>query len=362
MKTIQDTPAWHGRNRYGRRFERLDIHAQAQVLVEIFGRCDLHRDRTIGNATVEARAFAIHQAISDLKGAGYTIRNLLNLDQRHIRAIVGSWVSKELSASTMQTRMSLLRWICTALGKRGMLQDITCYGVDADRVRRDYVARHDKSWTTNNVIPAEKIAEAHVIDEWVAMQLDLMRVYGLRMQEAIMLRPRDADKGSTLVVVDGTKGGRMRILQIHTEAQRAVLDAARLLSQRTAIGSLCRPGKNISQAIRRFYYVCERLGITKAQLGVTSHGLRHEFANDRYERLSGVPSAVRGGGRISDRIADERARQQVSQDLGHARTSITASYTGARTRGRPRNSALPAPFDGGAARGDAPPSVPGTTE
>ena len=45
----------------------------------------------------------------------------------------------------------------------------------------------------------------------------------------------------------------MRILKIHTEAQRAVLDAAHVLSRRTTHGSLCQRGKTIAQAHRRFY-------------------------------------------------------------------------------------------------------------
>ena len=33
----------------------------------------------------------------------------------------------------------------------------------------------------------------------------------------------------------------------------------------------------------RFYTVLARFGVTKRQLGITAHGLRHQYANDRYE-------------------------------------------------------------------------------
>jgi hypothetical protein len=76
-------------------------------------------------------------------------------------------------------------------------------------------------------------------------------------------------------------------------------------------GSMCPPGKTVKEAIRRIYYVAgEKLGITKTQLGVTPHGLRHEYANDKSEAVSGNPSVVRGGSSILDRALDEKARHQ----------------------------------------------------
>jgi integrase len=118
-----------------------------------------------------------------------------------------------------------------------------------------------------------------------------------------------------------------------------VLDAAKRSASRHPKGRLCNPRLTIEQAKRRFFYVVgEKLGVTKNELGVTVHGLRHEYANDLYGRVSGSPSTVRGGS-IVDRAADEKARHEVSQHLGHARLSITASYTGSRARGRPRSNA-----------------------
>lgn len=45
--------------------------------------------------------------------------------------------------------------------------------------------------------------------------------------------------------------------------------------------------------------------LTKAAIGATFHGLRHDYANDRLEDLSGVTSPVRGGLCIDYRILDE---------------------------------------------------------
>jgi integrase len=88
-----------------------------------------------------------------------------------------------------------------------------------------------------------------------------------------------------------------------------------------------------TQALRRFTYVLERFGITKAQLGVTAHGLRHEFANRRLEHL-GVVSPVRDGAEGQQPGQEEAAAKLiVSEELGHSRLDVTtAAYFGTNRR------------------------------
>jgi integrase len=76
-----------------------------------------------------------------------------------------------------------------------------------------------------------------------------------------------------------------------------------------------------------FYRVMARFGITNRDLGVTPHGLRHQYANDRYELFSGVSSAVRQGPPV-DPAVDTAARLEVAAELGHARKEITGAYLG----------------------------------
>ena len=71
-----------------------------------------------------------------------------------------------------------------------------------------------------------------------------------------------------------------------------------------------------------------RFGVTKRQLGITAYGLRHQYANDRYEDFAGAPAPVRGGDRL-DREVDRSARLQVAGELGHARENISTAYLGA---------------------------------
>ena len=89
-----------------------------------------------------------------------------------------------------------------------------------------------------------------------------------------------------------------------------------------------------------FTYIMAKMGITRKDLGVTAHGLRHQRLNDIFEEVAGVPSPVRqAGGRIvmGDPELWKQAQQKVSNVGGHARLSISSAYTGSVTSvGKPR--------------------------
>ena len=73
----------------------------------------------------------------------------------------------------------------------------------------------------------------------------------------------------------------------------------------------------------------KRFGVTGSELGVTPHGLRHEYADDRYTAAAGVAPPVRGGS-TPDAATDERARLEVAEELGHSKVQIASAYLGPR--------------------------------
>lgn len=335
MKCIQMTAAMAGQNRYGVRFDLLDVKRQMQTLITELGSTHLSRDKRVGYKTTKARAYVAHSVIELLRQSGYKIKNIRNLDQRHIKVVVDRWLSSGLAASTLQTRFSILRWLAASIGKAGLVRDPSFYGVPDQAIARSYVAREDKSWTSKGVDPRTIIEAAAEQDEWVSTVLELQHSFGLRLAEAILFRPRVARVGNVLRIEDGTKGGRTRLVPIQAQSQEQAFERALELSKRSARGNLVPPGKSVQQAKDRVYYVAgKKLGITKSRLGVVPHGLRHQYCNDRYEELAGEPTQVRGGGPVS-RILDEAARSLVSNELGHSRIGVTASYTGPRPKGRP---------------------------
>ena len=328
MKSIHNTPAAVGRNRYGRPFASLDPKAQAVVILDFFGTTHKTRAKDVGALTKKARALLLFQVIEELSQAGYHLRTLQSLDQRHITALLHGWLDRGLSSSTLQNRLCGLRWIVGVLGKGGMIRHPSYYGLPEERLRRTYVAATDKSWSSRVDDFQALIGKAAELDQWVGMHLQLMHQFGLRMNESIMIRPRESWVGQTLKIEEGTKGGRTRVVDVRTDAQVEALKKATEFSKMDRKGGLVPPDKTPAQARRRIYYVCSKVGITRSQLEITPHGLRHQYANDLYQEISGTPSVVRGSSRILDAEAEAKARAAVSRELGHKRLSITGAYTG----------------------------------
>ncbi|TVR63196.1 MAG: hypothetical protein EA420_08020 [Candidatus Competibacteraceae bacterium] len=323
-------PASRPPGRRGRAFASLNALLKQHLRRSADGR------KVVSHATINDRSEFFSRMVRELHDLGYKLADVRRLKPKHVEALMKRWEAAELSASTLQKRFSYLTLLCGWIGKKSMLRPGSTYLEDPDRYRREYAADRDRSWTGAGVDPLEKIAEIERDDPAVARVLRLQHAFGLRIQEASLLNPaRDRTDETQLRVVAGTKGGRPRAVPIETDAQRAVLAEAARQAERTR-RSMIPPEYDLKQWLKHCYHVLARHGVTRKD-GLVGHGLRHQYANDRYEELTGEPAPVRGGGPVAD--ADDRnARCDVTARLGHARPSITTAYYG---KERPAPAATP---------------------
>ncbi|MCZ7564338.1 MAG: hypothetical protein M5U08_11655 [Burkholderiales bacterium] len=119
--------------------------------------------------------------------------------------------------------------------------------------------------------------------------------------------------------------------------KRAALEAAKALVS-TESQYLADPARSLKQNLYRLRNVLQKFGVTRRELGITAHGLRHEYAADRYETFSGAAAPVRGGV-APDAETDDRARLQVAEELGHSRIEVVAAYLGGRDKRHARSAA-----------------------
>ena len=344
-------PAIHLRDALGPLPQRYARHRPSwkRLLQDIIS---AHNDRhatkpkSVSLKTQSERACSLFRCFKDLHALGYKIRNPYCLGGRHIRALMEDWTSPQprsrhatLSPATIQSELSHLRTFATWIGKAGLVLPAEAYVADPARVTRHQAATEDQSWRGHGVDADALIEKIAAYDPWIGAQLRLGRAFGLRVKETMMLRPRLAEcppentnpsagwTGPHLEVLRGTKGGRLRLVPIDTPGKRAALDAAKALVT-TDAQFLADPKRSLAQNLDHLGYVMKKFGVTKKSLGVTAHGLRHEYAGDRYEALAGVSPPVRGGTQ-PDSAIDERARLHVAEELGHSRTQIVSAYCGA---------------------------------
>ena len=185
--------------------------------------------------------------------------------------------------------------------------------------RRQYVSGASKAKT----IESEQLAL--ITDPHVRLSLELQQAFGLRREEAIKIRPSLADNVDNLWLKPSwTKGGREREIPIRTEEQRDILERARKLAGK---GSLIPSHKTYVQQLRLYEGQCIRAGLSRM------HGLRHAYAQRRFEELTGFKAPAEGGPNRKSLTADElaldkKARIEISKELGHNREAITVVYLG----------------------------------
>ena len=247
---------------------------------------------------------------------GYRRMQARSLKPKHIEALVKHWQEKDLSIGTIKNRMAALRWWAAKVNKLNVIaKSNEHYGIP------------DRRFVTNES-KAKDLTESQlgkVRDIHVRMSLELQRAFGLRREEAMKFQPSYADKGNHIQLkASWTKGGKPRTIPVRTDAQREVLDRARTLA---GFGSLIPPHRSYVQQLRVYEGNTMRAGLS------SMHGLRHAYAQERYEELTGWQSTAAGGPDCKSlspeqRELDREARLTISLELGHEREQVTAAYLG----------------------------------
>ena len=275
--------------------------------------CQRNRDGSYNTQADRMRSLSL--AARQLREAGFRQMKASSLKGKHVQALLDRWQGEGLSSGTIKNRLSHLRWWVEKIGKSGILPaDNMQLGV----AERRYVTNVSKVRELGTGL--EQITDVHV-----RMSLQLQAAFGLRREEAIKFQPSYADRGDHIALKGSwTKGGRERTVPITTTEQRDALHAAHRLA---GTGSLIPANKTYIQQRHVYDGQCKAAGLSHM------HGLRHQYAQSRYEMLTGRPPPTAGGPLVTElsptqRIEDRHARQTISRELGHERVQITAIYLG----------------------------------
>ncbi|MGB5178839.1 MAG: phage integrase N-terminal domain-containing protein [Gammaproteobacteria bacterium] len=253
---------------------------------------------------------------NELHALGYRSMTARSLKPKHIEALVKEWFARELAIGTIKNRMAAIRWWARKVNKQNVVaRSNEHYGIPDRR----FVTNESKSKTVTQS-QLDKVRDGHV-----RVSLELQQVFGLRREEAMKFQPNFADRGDHLVLkASWTKGGRERTIPVRTEEQRDVLNRARRLA---GLGSLIPSNRNYRQQMRVYEGNTLRAGLSQM------HGLRHAYAQNRYEELTGWKAPAAGGLETKvltneQRELDREARLIISRELGHEREQVTAAYLG----------------------------------
>lgn len=276
--------------------------------------CQSNRDGSY--STQSNRHNTLQKLANDLHILGYRGMQVRSLKQKHVDALVNQYKDEKLAIGTLKNRLAVLRWWATKINRPQVVaKNNTHYGIG----QRHLVAKESKAQQLNQ----DKLN--NITNPYIKMSLELQAAFGLRREEAIKFSPIYADQQDHIRLKSTwCKGGKERIIPIRTATQRDVLNRAKLLAGR---GSLIPPHLQYVQQMRTYEKQTQKAGLSKL------HGLRHAYAQSRYEELTGWPAPTCGGPCRKQLTPDQKkidfkVRLIISKELGHEREQITASYLG----------------------------------
>jgi len=276
--------------------------------------CRHNREGSFGTQNRRERELTL--IANELHGIGFRGMNSHSLKPKHVEGLVRHWLEREVAAGTIKNRMAAVRWWARKVNRQNVVaRSNDFYGIP----NRIFATGSSKAKSVS-AAQLEKVRDQHV-----RMSLELQQAFGLRREEAIKFMPSYADQGDHLFLKPSwTKGGKARGIPIRTPEQREALDRAHRLAGK---GSLIPSSRNYVQQVRIYEGNTLRAGLSKM------HGLRHAYAQQRYEEITGCKAPTAGGPAtkslsLDQRALDKKARAVISRELGHNRSAVTGVYLG----------------------------------
>ena len=276
--------------------------------------CRQNRDGSY--STQSKRAHHLMLIANQLHTLGFQGMSARSLKPKHVDTLVKHWLEQDLSTGTIKNRMAVLRWWAQKVDKQNVVaRSNDYYGIP----NRQFVTNASKAKELNSA-DLENIS-----DPYVRLSLELQQAFGLRREEAIKFQPGYADQEDHVrLKASWTKGGKSRTIPVRTDTQRKLLDRIR---KHVGNGSLIPANRSYIQQLRVYERLTANAGLSRM------HGLRHDYAQKRYEELTGWLPPAAGGPTskqlsLAQKVRDDQARQIISQELGHVRAQILGLYVG----------------------------------
>lgn len=281
-------------------------------------------NRALSIKTQEYRAAKLCKAFKELRDGGFALQTPWSLKHKHVQHLVDKWIAAGQSGGTIENKLTYLRAIAQWMGKTNLIGSLGEYADrDALGLKRSYVATEDKSWAAHGVDAVAKIDEIAQTCPYTAVQLKLQAAFGLRIEESFMLRPAEAARNQ-VTGGDARHEGRASTRSSYRNKDRYPRRAARLSNGQT--GSTVPADRTLRQWRDWYYYVLEKHGVTRRGIGITSHGLRHEYLQTLYEETAGVPAPIKRADARPDPQLHEEAMRRVVEAAGHSRLTKSGAY------------------------------------
>lgn len=284
------------------------------------------RKRKASYRTQEDYQTRMNTFVRTLRELNMPVRNLDEISKKQVRLYFEHMEREGKSAVWMANINTAIRRFGIWIGKPELCPPLGELMHEPWSGKRRIAAQKDHTWGHDELTGV--LDQVQDVCPMTALHIRLASLFGHRVQEFLMFRPTDAVQGDYIHLKEGTKGGRTRMVPIETDEQRKWLNVAMDEAAHHPFGRLmAKEGMTLAQARNHFYNVLRICGVSKKNIGLTPHGLRHSYACNLYEQFTGEKAPIQGGAPIDPEL-DRRARLEIARRLGHGRVSVTTSYIG----------------------------------
>lgn len=282
-------PPRHTRDRrtnMSRHAHKLEQEAR-QLIGKNWSKGKLTREKLLS----EVRTIAHYCARSGLQ-------SITHMGSKHVTGFFDELKSKNLSASTLANYATAMRTVAAAIGKKNIVQRTNA---ELGIVRSDRYAPKTGD-TTKMMEIRNEIARKH---EWMGLALDMQRAFGLRQKESLLSNQVKVVNGRQMLIVNGAKGGRERLLPIDTAQKVEALAAVNAYIKDTGGNSIIPPDKTLLQGYNSLKNAYHRAGGCK-ESSTNQHLSRHNYGQS--ERAEG------------------KSDKEIAEHLGHSREDVVRHY------------------------------------
>jgi len=253
----------------------------------------------------------------------YKLKNLSNIQNKHIVAYVVERQSEGKSAATVKNDLAAIRYFHNQLpNARNQLSDNKTLSekyqeFSLDRRSFGGVDRRPTEMEYQSLL---NIARESKNPE-MADIIFLAREQGVRIHEAVRLSRTDAEKSirEEVLTVKG-KGGLIRQIPLKEQSKAILKDAMNRVDrgQKLFVPS-DQKAHQVIQRVQDFVRhnrqkILDSHHTRPKGVEITMHGFRHAYAKEQYDHL------IRAG------LPEKQARFEVSKLIGHSREDVTRIY------------------------------------
>jgi len=267
-----------------------------------------------GSELTKRRDYAAMKRFCAFLADTYHLQKLANISGKHLVAYVKYMQAKGLSASTIKTDLSAIRFFHSKISKaKYKLPSNHELSVELERRRFGAV---DRTWSLQEFERFTQLCQEADRQDYAAIAC-LTWYAGLRIHECFRIDTAIAEQAlrKNAIAIKG-KGGKIRTVPIN-DAIRVELKKMLALTEQGH--KLFVPdGVRTDLAINRFQqFLCKvrpQIQDEGSVRPMTHHGFRHSFAARTYREL------------LEKGVASLDASYQVSRLLGHERSDVTNIY------------------------------------